>query len=438
MKFIVQDALHDLSHRDQLPALLTKMGISGEFVEVGCLYGTYSQIILNSWPGHLSCVDPWLNQDRSVYHDGANLMDMNALWQGVNATIGQNPRCTLIRAYSLNAAGMFNDEELGAVYLDGNHALDAIRADIAAWWPKVKIGGIVSGHDYNVRYDNDTNSDAMTAVAELSEALGIRAHVTWCTSWYFIKTEEADQRFREACINGELPRPVYSDNAKINLVPVMPVAKFDWNLAVKGLKFMRELDSEKAPAVTILVSPDLTNHQTATLLSVAPTGSSIVAANVKELGYFGTPNQMFKAGIEYVEKFHPKDAMLWIEADAVPMHEDWFESITGEWHTCGRPFMGQILREGEIPHMTGNGVYHPDWRRMAPGLAKLGQEQCGWDTLCADDIVPRAHDSTTIQQIWRPAKFTKESAAKLIPKTTALFHQCKDGSTGEGTRGFNL
>ena len=85
-------------------------------------------------------------------------------------------------------------------------------AVIAGWWPKVKIGGIVCGHDYNVRYDKDTNSDAMTAVAELSEAINVRTHVTWCTSWYFIKTKEADEAFRAACISGELPRPVYTDN----------------------------------------------------------------------------------------------------------------------------------------------------------------------------------------------------------------------------------
>jgi len=90
-----------------------------------------------------------------------------------------------------------------------------IRADIAAWWPKVKIGGLFCGHDYFTRYDKDTDSDAGTAVAELAEVLGVRVHVTWETSWWFIKTKEMDDTFRRACVDWKLPRPVYSDNTKL-------------------------------------------------------------------------------------------------------------------------------------------------------------------------------------------------------------------------------
>lgn len=49
---------------------------------------------------------------------------------------------------SLEAAATFGDDSVDLVYLDADHRYEAVRADIAAWWPKVKPGGLLMGHDY--------------------------------------------------------------------------------------------------------------------------------------------------------------------------------------------------------------------------------------------------------------------------------------------------
>lgn len=192
---IVQDCLHDLSHRDQLGALLTKWGMCSSMVEVGTFKGDYARVLLNTFPGRLYCIDPWVNQPREDYFDGANLYPMDEVFREAQVKLN-DPRCTLIRAKGSEAVGGFGPESQDAVYLDGNHRLEIVRAELQAWWPRVKIGGILCGHDYNVRYDKDTDSDALTAVAEFAEFLGVRVHVTWCTSWYIVKTKELDQQFR--------------------------------------------------------------------------------------------------------------------------------------------------------------------------------------------------------------------------------------------------
>jgi hypothetical protein len=153
-----------------------------------------------------------LNQPKSVYFDGANNENMQAIWEKVRVGVGRHPRCHLLRMLSLNAVGKFADGELDFVYLDGNHALAFVRADIVSWWPKVKIGGIFSGHDFFTRYDKDTNSDALTAVMELANIINKQPHVTWDTSWFFIKTKQADDLFREACLTYKFAQPVYTDN----------------------------------------------------------------------------------------------------------------------------------------------------------------------------------------------------------------------------------
>lgn len=51
---------------------------------------------------------------------------------------------------SLEAAAMFADNSIDFVYIDGSHEYDDLKADIIAWGPKVKNGGIIAGDDYGV------------------------------------------------------------------------------------------------------------------------------------------------------------------------------------------------------------------------------------------------------------------------------------------------
>ncbi len=54
-----------------------------------------------------------------------------------------------MRQSSVEAARSFDDESLGLVFIDGNHDVDSVGADIAAWWPKLRRGGVMLGHDYS-------------------------------------------------------------------------------------------------------------------------------------------------------------------------------------------------------------------------------------------------------------------------------------------------
>ena len=52
----------------------------------------------------------------------------------------------IVRAYSIPAAERFPDGCFDIIHLDANH-MD-VENDIVAWWPKVKRGGWLTGHDY--------------------------------------------------------------------------------------------------------------------------------------------------------------------------------------------------------------------------------------------------------------------------------------------------
>ena len=62
---------------------------------------------------------------------------------------GYGDAISLVIAGSVAASGLFTDESLEWVHLDARHDYESVKTDIAAWSPKVKPGGWLSGDDYD-------------------------------------------------------------------------------------------------------------------------------------------------------------------------------------------------------------------------------------------------------------------------------------------------
>ena len=55
---------------------------------------------------------------------------------------------TFIRKPSMEAIHDVPDKSLDFVYIDADHSFDFVMQDLIEWSKKVRMGGIVSGHDY--------------------------------------------------------------------------------------------------------------------------------------------------------------------------------------------------------------------------------------------------------------------------------------------------
>lgn len=138
--------------REELPAVLEARGLRGVGVEVGVQTGLFSHHLLAHWGGRrLVSIDPWEAAPPDDYHDVANVdqATQDARYAETLQRLAVfGDRSQVLRARSIDAAGRFADASLDFVYLDARHDHASVTADLHAWVPKVRPGGIVAGHDY--------------------------------------------------------------------------------------------------------------------------------------------------------------------------------------------------------------------------------------------------------------------------------------------------
>ena len=76
----------------------------------------------------------------------------------------------VLREPSPSAAARFADASLDFAFIDGNHVYEQVCADIRGWWPKIRQGGLLTGHDYGVYGDSKGEWGVQRAVDEFVAA----------------------------------------------------------------------------------------------------------------------------------------------------------------------------------------------------------------------------------------------------------------------------
>lgn len=126
------------------------------FVEIGCYKGKSScamavNIANSNKKINFYCVDTWkgspehqageLWEDKDVVEDKLYEVFLKNI-EPVSKYI------TPIRTSSTEAAKLFTDKSIDFIFLDADHTYEAVKDDLYSWYPKLKSGGIISGHDW--------------------------------------------------------------------------------------------------------------------------------------------------------------------------------------------------------------------------------------------------------------------------------------------------
>jgi tetratricopeptide (TPR) repeat protein len=95
-------------------------------------------------------------------------------------------RVAVLEAPSVAAAASFPDGTLDFVFIDADHAYESARADLLAWLPKVRPGGVLAGHDID-------SEGVARAVREVLPPTGVRPVGVRCWSYEKPAAPRADQ-----------------------------------------------------------------------------------------------------------------------------------------------------------------------------------------------------------------------------------------------------
>lgn len=142
--------------------------------EIGVSEGRFSQAMLDKVPGlQLMSVDPWLAYGRV----SQRVCDVR--YEHAVQRLAPYPGSTIVRKTSMEASRDVPDGSLDFVFIDGDHRFEAVMLDIILWAPKVRAGGIVSGHDLYYFYQ----SGVPYAVHAYTQAHNL--------TWYITRDKEA-------------------------------------------------------------------------------------------------------------------------------------------------------------------------------------------------------------------------------------------------------
>lgn len=135
-----------------LAKLFAELGFT-KGAEIGTDEGIYAEYLLNTIPGLLLyCIDPW---DEYAYEENGQPESFERQKYFENRMKRAEERIKgkahILRETSEEALDEFEDNSLDFVYIDGNHDFVNVAFDIHNWLKKVRVGGILAGHDY-VRY----------------------------------------------------------------------------------------------------------------------------------------------------------------------------------------------------------------------------------------------------------------------------------------------
>jgi len=199
LNYEIGKEIPELYKRRYLPVILESEGLHTG-AEVGVFRGQFAEWNLEMWP---SCtryllVDLWEHQEN--YADVSNV-EKSKQDANLKRTIARlerfKDRYEICHNYSTVCAERHKDEVFDFVYIDARHDYKGVLQDLAYWWPLVKKGGIMAGHDFvyqrqgpkktgqnwTVNYDGTVDHLGRAVRGAVEEFFGMENRTIYVTKW---------------------------------------------------------------------------------------------------------------------------------------------------------------------------------------------------------------------------------------------------------------
>lgn len=164
--------------------ILKDLGPTITGIEIGLATGSSSYLLTSSCPNisKLYGIDPFM-----PYKDwNSDILEdqINSMFDIFKENITLIPNLEFIHKTSVDAANLFKDESVDFIFIDGDHSEQAVYNDLKMYVPKVKKGGIISGHDW---FLESVRSAVITYATEHNVDYKSQLKYIANTAWYWIK-----------------------------------------------------------------------------------------------------------------------------------------------------------------------------------------------------------------------------------------------------------
>lgn len=123
-------------------------------VELGVQRGRFAKTILDRWSSAkvYVLVDLWAKQtnylDLSNKENETHHLYKLETMKRVQHHSARGVKIVVCQDYTTNCAKRFKRNYFDFVYVDARHDYKGAKMDMETWWPLLKYGGIMAGHDY--------------------------------------------------------------------------------------------------------------------------------------------------------------------------------------------------------------------------------------------------------------------------------------------------
>jgi hypothetical protein len=146
--------------------------------EIGVGFGSNAKNILRTLNMKtLYLIDPYIPYNNGYTPNPENLLSGIRIVRKELATL---PNVKFIQKTSEDAVNDVPDN-LDFCYIDGNHSYTFVKKDIENYFPKIRSGGIIGGHDFNASY-----IEVCKAVIDFAEQFQLRINGER-DDWWIIK-----------------------------------------------------------------------------------------------------------------------------------------------------------------------------------------------------------------------------------------------------------
>ena len=182
--FTCKEKIHIYPHRQTIKFVKRNLGKNLVGAEIGVLDGLHSENMLKTLQlKKLYLIDPYISYKET--YDGAISDEYDDNWAKEIAHKRLSRFSEKIEFIEKTSDDAVKDikEPLDFVYIDGSHNYENVLRDIQNYYKKVKVGGVVGGHDFRAGFG------VPKAVIEFAEKNKIKLDGIE-NDWWFVKAKK--------------------------------------------------------------------------------------------------------------------------------------------------------------------------------------------------------------------------------------------------------